>query len=160
VREALFAILGDVEGLPVLDLFAGSGALGLEALSRGAASATFVEEARAAVLALAANIETLGVKSETSLISAEVRAALKRMAKEEARFGLVFLDPPYAAQETAETVGALAASGVLLEGAWIVLEHAARTTPPPAPPACTLRFTRTYGDTALTFYRHSTTEAA
>jgi 16S rRNA (guanine966-N2)-methyltransferase len=160
VREALFAILGDVEGLPVLDLFAGSGALGLEALSRGAASATFVEEARAAVLALASNIAALGVDTETSLISADARAALKRLAREEARFGLVFADPPYAAKETAETLEALVRSGVLLEGAWIVLEHAARTAPPPAPPACALRFTRTYGDTALTFYRHSTTEAA
>ena len=161
VREALFSILGTrVEGTDVLDLFAGSGALGLEALSRGAASATFVEEARAAVLALASNIAALGVDAETSLISADARAALKRLAREEARFGLVFADPPYAAKETAETLDALVRSGVLLEGAWVVLEHAARTTPPPAPPACALRFTRTYGDTALTFYRHSTTEAA
>ncbi len=160
VREALFAILGDIADLPVLDLFAGSGALGLEALSRGALHATFVEDSRPAALALLVNIETLGVSEETSLIQADARAALKRLAREEARFGLVFADPPYAARETRETLAALVESGILLEGAWIVLEHAARTPPPAELDRCTLRFTRTYGDTALTFYRHSTTEAA
>jgi 16S rRNA (guanine(966)-N(2))-methyltransferase RsmD len=160
VREALFAILGDIEGLPVLDLYAGSGALGLEALSRGALSATFVEMSRPAVVALLKNVEALGVADETRLLEADTRAALVRLTREEARFGLVFADPPYAARETAGTLAALVASGLLLEGAWIVLEHAAKTAPPPGAAACALRFTRTYGDTALTFYRHSTTEAA
>ena len=160
VREALFATLGDVEGLPVLDLYAGSGALGLEALSRGAKSATFVELSRPAVAALRKNVAALGVASETRLLEADTRAALARMTREETRFGLVFADPPYAARETAATLATLVSSGLLLEGAWIVLEHAAKTVPPPGAPACALRFTRKYGDTALTFYRHSTTEAA
>jgi 16S rRNA (guanine(966)-N(2))-methyltransferase RsmD len=160
VREALFSILGDVEELPVLDLFAGSGALGLEALSRGAAHATFVEEARAAVAALKANIAALDVAEETSVVVAEARVAIRRLARAAAQFGLVFLDPPYADREIATTLTELAGSSLLLEGAWIVLEHAAKSTPPPAAPGLTLRFTRVYGDTALTFYRHSTTEAA
>src|SRR6185436_10638412 len=70
VREALFAILGDVEGLAVLDLFAGSGALGLEALSRGAARVVFVEGARAALVALRQNVEALDVKPRARVIQA------------------------------------------------------------------------------------------
>src|SRR5262245_29771258 len=70
VREALFSILGDVEDLAVLDLFAGSGALGLEALSRGAARAVFVEEARAALGALKKNVESLGVAERSRVVAA------------------------------------------------------------------------------------------
>lgn len=160
VREALFSILGDVEALPVLDLYAGSGALGLEALSRGALSATFVEEARAALVALRANLEELGVAEQATVIAADARAAIQRLAREGARFGLVLADPPYAAGGEMGTLAELLASGIVLDGGWIVLEHAARTTPPGGTPRLSLRFTRVYGDTALTFYRHSTTETA
>ncbi|MEP7028442.1 MAG: 16S rRNA (guanine(966)-N(2))-methyltransferase RsmD [Candidatus Eisenbacteria bacterium] len=160
VREALFSILGDVEDLPVLDLYAGSGALGLEALSRGAVSATFVEEARAPLLALRANVAELGVSDQATVIGADVRAAIRRLARESARFGIVFADPPYADRDTPGTLEALLASGIVLDGGWIVLEHAAKTAPPGGGARLALRFTRVYGDTALSFYRHSTTETA
>src|SRR5512140_314239 len=165
VREALFSILGDVEGLDVLDLFAGSGALGLEALSRGARSATFVDEARAALLALRANVEALAVGEETAIVPAGARAGLVRLARAGRRFGLVLADPPYAYAETPRVLADLVGLGLLVPGAWVVLEHAARGTPPavetePAEgPALAVRFTRTYGDTALTFYRWSNVEA-
>jgi 16S rRNA (guanine966-N2)-methyltransferase len=155
VREALFSILGDVEGLDVLDLFAGSGALGLEALSRGARHATFVETAHAAVQAIRANVESLDVRARTRLVAGDVRRALREVSG----IGLVFLDPPYAASDTEAVLADLDASGALLDGAWIVLEHASRTEPPEGSAARTLRFTRTYGDTALTFYRHEAKEA-
>jgi 16S rRNA (guanine966-N2)-methyltransferase len=155
VREALFSILGDVQDLDVLDLFAGSGALGLEALSRGARHATFVETAHAAVQAIRSNVESLDVRARTRLVAGDVRRALREVRG----IGLVFLDPPYASAETAAVLADLDASNVLLDGAWIVLEHAARTEPPPGTPGRTLRFTRTYGDTALTFYRHEAKEA-
>ncbi len=162
VREALFSILGDVEGLDVLDLFAGSGALGLEALSRGARSATFVDEGRHALAAVRANVATLDVAAETTIVGADVRAGLKRLAKEGRAFGLVFADPPYALTETGSLLAELVRLALLVPGAWVVLEHAARVTPPgeSAVPALAARFTRVYGDTALTFYRWSTTEAA
>jgi 16S rRNA (guanine966-N2)-methyltransferase len=155
VREALFSILGDVADLDVLDLFAGSGALGLEALSRGARHATFVETAHAAVQAIRANVEALDVRARTRLVAGDVRRALREVGG----IGLVFLDPPYASAETAAVLADLDAADVLLDGAWIVLEHAARTEPPPGTARRTLRFTRTYGDTALTFYRHEAKEA-
>jgi len=159
VREALFSILGDVEDLDVLDLFAGSGALGLEALSRGARHATFVETAHAAVQAIRANVESLDVRARTRLVSGEVRRALRDIKTAGGGIGLVFLDPPYASAETAAVLADLDAADVLLDGAWIVLEHASRTEPPPGTSRRTLRFTRTYGDTALTFYRHEAKEA-
>ncbi len=160
VREALFSILGDVEDLPVLDLYAGSGALGLEALSRGAISATFVEEARAPLAALRSNVAELEVSERATVIASDARAAIRRLGRESARFGIVFADPPYADGGTKETLDALLVSGIVLEGGWIVLEHAAKTAPPSGFARLELRFTRVYGDTALTFYRHSTTEIA
>ena len=158
VREALFSILGDVEGLDVLDLFAGSGALGFEALSRGARSAVFVDPARAAVLALRANVETLGVHESSAVRAVEAGAALRALGREGRAFGLVFLDPPYASADPAALFGAMREARVLVPGAWIVFEHAAKVDAP-AVPDFELRFTRTYGDTALTFYRWPGQEA-
>lgn len=90
VREALFSMLGDVGGARVLDLFAGSGALGIEALSRGAASAEFVERDPAAVAAIERNLEPLGV--EATVTRAD---ALRWLARAEGPYDLVFCDPPY-----------------------------------------------------------------
>ena len=90
VREALFSILGDVSGLRVLDLFAGSGALGIEALSRGAASAVFVERDPAAVAAIERNLTAVGV--EAVVVRQDV---LRYLARAEGPFELVFCDPPY-----------------------------------------------------------------
>ena len=153
VREALFAILGDVDGLDVLDLFAGSAALGLEALSRGAATATFVEEARPALAALEANVAALAAGDAATIVRGDARKALGRIAASGRRFGLVFLDPPYAAAERASVLAALSGHGLLVPGAWVVVEHASRDGADPAPPPLEHRFDRAYGDTTLTFYR-------
>jgi len=94
VREALFSILGErVEGARVLDLFAGSGALGLEALSRGAREATFVDSAEPAIRALRVNLEALG--AEAVVHRADARAFLQTARAEARQYDLVFLDPPY-----------------------------------------------------------------
>jgi 16S rRNA (guanine(966)-N(2))-methyltransferase RsmD len=93
VREALFSVLGPLDGVRVLDLFAGSGALGLEALSRGAASAVFVDRATAAVAAIRANLDALGLTQEVR--RREARAALRDAAARAEAYDLVFLDPPY-----------------------------------------------------------------
>jgi 16S rRNA (guanine966-N2)-methyltransferase len=153
VREALFSILGDVEGLDVLDLFAGSGALGLEALSRGARSATFVEDARPALRALEANMAELAAADSTTVIAGDVRKAVKRLAASGRRFGLVFVDPPYVTVERTTVLADLLAAGLLLDGAWLVLERATKDAAPAAPPPLEHRFDRAYGDTTLTFYR-------
>jgi 16S rRNA (guanine966-N2)-methyltransferase len=96
VREALFSILGPLDGLRALDLFAGSGALGLEALSRGAAHVTFVESADAAVRAIRTNLEALGVPREAAAVRPQDARAFVRAARAGAHeYDLVLLDPPY-----------------------------------------------------------------
>jgi 16S rRNA (guanine966-N2)-methyltransferase len=147
VREALFAMLGPLAGERVLDLFAGSGALGIEALSRGAAHAVFVERTRPAVAVLKENLAALALGSDV----AEVRAVAARTALRNARaaaetYDLVFLDPPYrlAAGLGGELSEGLA--GVLAPGARVVSESDRR-----AP--LDLDFPRTherrYGDTLI-----------
>jgi 16S rRNA (guanine966-N2)-methyltransferase len=94
-REALFAMLGDVKGDRALDCFAGSGALGLEALSRGAASCTFVERDRAALDALRANVAALGVGDRAGVRAGDVRRALRADAAAGRQYDLILIDPPY-----------------------------------------------------------------
>jgi 16S rRNA (guanine(966)-N(2))-methyltransferase RsmD len=93
VREALFSVLGDLEGARVLDLFAGSGALGIEALSRGAAEVTFVDSAPAALRALRDNLTALDLEAEVR--RADARGFLRGARKTGRQYDLVFLDPPY-----------------------------------------------------------------
>lgn len=93
MKEALFSALGDLSGLKVLDLYAGSGSLGLEALSRGADHATFVENARDAILKLEQNIEATGFADRSEVVWSDVASMLARDALE--RVDLIFLDPPY-----------------------------------------------------------------
>src|SRR5213078_3687337 len=93
VREALFAMLGELEGASVLDLFAGSGALGIEALSRGAGSATFVDSDAAAARAIRSNLERLGASS-AQVVRGDALGFLRGAARRGERWGLVLCDPP------------------------------------------------------------------
>jgi 16S rRNA (guanine966-N2)-methyltransferase len=148
VREALFSALGDLAGARVLDLFAGSGALGLEALSRGAAHATFVERDRRAAAVLRDNVATLGLRpQEAQVLQRDAHAALREAAARGATYDLVLLDPPY---RDAPALGpALSASlvPVLADGARVVTEADRRT--PLELPALPTAFERRYGDTLL-----------
>jgi 16S rRNA (guanine(966)-N(2))-methyltransferase RsmD len=167
VREALFGILGSagaVVGARVLDLYAGTGALALEALSRGAAQATLVESSREALTVLRTNVSSLGQQGRAQIVSSDVRAYVARGARlrketEKAeRFDLVLADPPWAlvdeggAGGPGGVIASLAQSGALADHALVVLEHAARSVPPEIE-GLTRTETRRYGDTALTFYK-------
>jgi len=148
-REALFSRLGPVDGVQVADLFAGSGALGLEALSRGAASCTFVESGRAPLTALRANLADLAPAGAV-VMPARLPAALVRL---DTPFDLLFLDPPYAAVDLlTTTLERLVASPLLTDRTLLVVEHAART-PPTVPPELRVDESRTVGETAFTFLR-------
>ncbi len=141
VREAIFSILGAVDGLRVLDLFAGSGALGIEAASRGATRVTFVDNDPRAVAAIRRNVGELGLRAEILR-----RDALAYLAAAPARFDLIFLDPPYSsalrlARPLAERLGA-----AMSEDARIVTESDRRQ--PLELPLPLLR-ERTYGDTRI-----------
>jgi len=150
VREALFSMLGELTGLRVLDLFAGSGALGIEALSRGAAHATFVERSAPALAALRANLEALGLQ-ERSIVRARDALAALRGAE---TYDLVFLDPPYAMAEALAGQLARALPAVLAEGARVVSESDRRA---PAPLALPLARERRYGDTLIRIHERSPT---
>jgi 16S rRNA (guanine(966)-N(2))-methyltransferase RsmD len=151
VREALFSILGDLSELCVLDLYAGSGALAIEALSRGAARAVLVESARAAQRAIGTNLATLGLTTRAQLLPLRTEAAASRLASL-APFDLVFADPPWAdAQAAALQLEQLVEKRLLVEGARLVLEHAARGDPPRAPSLAVLD-QRSWGDTAVTIF--------
>ncbi len=150
VRESLFAMLGDVDGVRVLDLYSGSGALAIEALSRGAASAVCVEHNRQALDAIRENRDSLGLSDRLTIVPRRVRDAIGQLA---GPFELVLADPPWAELASAVTdLGALIATkGLLEKDALIVLEHASRDKAPTLPAA--FDETRIWGDTAASFYR-------
>lgn len=151
VRENLFNMLqGKVEGRTVLDLFAGSGALSLEALSRGAKEAVLVDCDRRAVAAEKQNIGTLGYGSRADVVCADWRQAVSGLARRGKRFNLVFLDPPYATQDLREVFDALVP--LLETDALIVLEHEAGKKPETGG-GFTCEKERNWGYCGVSFYR-------
>lgn len=151
VREAIFDILGDaVAGARVLELYAGTGALGIEALSRGAATADFAEGSRATARALSGNLERLGLGGRTRVVVADLaRGTLP--APLAGPWDLVFLDPPYAGVAAAVWLDALAASTWPAGGGLIVLERRRGALTPPA--GLRVRMERRHGDTVIAIYR-------
>jgi 16S rRNA (guanine966-N2)-methyltransferase len=147
VREALFSILGDVSGLAVLDLFAGSGALAIEALSRGAAAATLVDRSRTAIATIERNLESLGIDAEVARADA---VGWCEQAKQHARqYDLVFLDPPYRHGSVLGATLTAALDGVLAPGARVVAESHRRD---PLGLGLHLLDERRYGDTLIRIY--------
>jgi 16S rRNA (guanine966-N2)-methyltransferase len=147
VREALFSILGPVDGLRVLDLFAGSGALAIEALSRGASEATLVDTSRAAIAAARRNLDSLELDAEVR--QQEALGFLRKARAEGRHYDLVFLDPPYRRANSLGAELAEALEPVLAQGARVVCESDRR-----APLELALRQsehpqTRVYGDTMI-----------
>jgi 16S rRNA (guanine966-N2)-methyltransferase len=158
VREALFSALesqlggpGALVGATVLDLFAGSGALGIEALSRGAAHAVFVERDRRALETVRANLRTLGLEERAEVLAGTAGAHLPTLARRRRRFDAVFVDPPFTGSMGREALSALAVSGVLHAGGVAVFEHPAAAAPPEVAAMRIVR-TRRYGTVALTTY--------
>jgi 16S rRNA (guanine966-N2)-methyltransferase len=147
VREALFSILGEVQGARVLDLFAGSGALAIEALSRGAASAALVDSSAAAIATIRRNLETLGLGAEVHRERA--LAYLERARAARRQYDLVFLDPPYRHASTLGRELSDALEPVLSPDARVVAESDRRT---PLELDLPLLDERRYGDTLIGIY--------
>ncbi len=153
VREALFSMLasqGAILGARVLDLYAGTGALGLEALSRGARSATFVEVRAKALAVLRENVRTLGVTHQATILARDAERA--RTSLGEGEFEVVFADPPYAALErerTRETLASVVGHALAPAGLF-VCEHAGKT--PPTFVGLALREARAWGGTGVAFF--------
>lgn len=149
VRGAVFNLLGQFfEGGQVLDLYAGSGALALEALSRGCDRALCVERDRAAAEVILGNAARCGLADRLEVRQEDVLAALRRLPR--AAFQLAFLDPPYA-EGLAPALALL--PPLMAPGGRVVAEHAARGLPPEAPGALALEDRRAYGDTGISIYR-------
>ena len=152
VRESVFGILGSrVEGAGVLDLFAGTGALGLEALSRGARSAVLVEQDPAAFSVLRRNVETLRAEGAEILKMDSLRA-LRHLKSRGRRFRLVFLDPPYGRGLALRAAEEMESCGVAEPGVTVVVEESAREALPRMPPGWEIADDRRYGDTRVIFY--------
>lgn len=149
VREAIFNVLGgQVAGARVLDCYAGTGALGIEALSQGAAEAVFVDSSGAATKAIVESLSRMGLKERGTVLRGRLPGALESVT---GPFDVVFLDPPYddeTADETLVRLGALVAPG-----GTVVYEHGSRYNPPEYPEGLELRDRRTYGDSAVAIYR-------
>ena len=150
VREVLFSMLasrlGSFEGLRVADLYAGSGALGLEALSRGAAFACFVEQDARAVAAIRANIEAVGAADRTQVLARSASALPSQQP-----FELVFADPPYAPGSGTAALKQILKAGWVAPGSWISIETERGETV--APQGCALDTERDVGRARLTLLR-------
>ena len=154
LRQAIFNVVGPrVAGARVLDLFAGTGALGLEALSRGAADATFVEHDRAALTSLRANLVGLGLSTRARIVARDTSAALAGLARAGERFDCVFLDPPYAGDFARQCVETLAPGEILSENAVLLVQAFHKTDLPDRTGTLSRAWHRRYGETRLTLYR-------
>jgi 16S rRNA (guanine966-N2)-methyltransferase len=147
VREAVFAILGSVDGARVLDLFAGSGALAIESLSRGAAEATLVDSSAAAVAAIRRNLQALDLEAEVRRQG--VQAFLERARRDGRQYDLVFVDPPYRHASGLTESLSKAVAPILAPGARVVAESDHRE---PLALELALIDQRRYGDTLINFY--------
>jgi 16S rRNA (guanine(966)-N(2))-methyltransferase RsmD len=152
VREAVFSILGDdVRGSVVLDLFAGTGAMAIESLSRGAAGAVLVESSPAALKALRENLAALEAEGAVCL-PLDYREAVRRLSAKGKTFDLVFLDPPYGMGLVGRSAELLSRAGILAPGAVVVAERASRDPGDALPAEWRERTDRRYGDTRITLY--------
>lgn len=152
VREAVFQILGSVEDAHLLDLFAGSGALGLEALSRGAAHVTFVDSGKLAIASIRENLRVLDLEARATVVVGDAVAVARRPTTTPWR--IVFIDPPYASDLATRAALALPAEN-LAPDAVIVIEHDRRNAPPDALGSLLRTDQRRYGDTHISFYEGS-----
>jgi 16S rRNA (guanine(966)-N(2))-methyltransferase RsmD len=163
VKEAIFNILASrfpLKDIAVLDLFAGTGALGIEALSRGARSAVFVDPGPEAQRVIRANLNSTGLRHRGRIIRASAAKGIKIAEGEGLRFGGVFLDPPYGEGWVDKTLRLLARSPILEPGTWVVVEHSHHEEGAETYPPLVLTDRRRYGTTGVSFYQYQGEEAA
>lgn len=154
VKEALFNVLGDrVKGSSVLDLYAGAGGLGIEAISRGAAKVVMVESSPAALGAITANLETTGFSERARVIRGRAEAAVCSVLVKESSFDLIFMDPPYriSGDELERIFDSLIKRGLVTSRSLLILESSSRKSPQDFA-GFVMESLRVYGDTSLIFY--------
>jgi 16S rRNA (guanine966-N2)-methyltransferase len=150
VKQALFNILGDrIIDASFLDLFAGAGGIGIEALSRGAGSVVFVDSSRESLAVINKNIERMGFEKRAQVVPAGAESFLKKTS---GPYDIVFLDPPYA-EEMQPLLDLIAASGIVKTDGIVVAEHYKKQQSPEKANRFTLYREARYGDTVLAFYK-------
>jgi 16S rRNA (guanine(966)-N(2))-methyltransferase RsmD len=155
VKESIFNMIGPYfDGGWVLDLYAGTGSLGIEALSRGAERAVFVEKDAKAFAVVWQNVAACRLEERAELYRNDAARALQALAKRNVQFDLVFLDPPYAHQNLAEVIAILQERRLVADGAWIVAEHDAAVKLPERIGRCVCTRSAIYGDTGVTLYEY------
>ena len=155
LRESLFNIIGPrVDGWVVLDLFAGTGALGLEALSRGADFCVFVDHQKKALSVIRKNIASCTLEAQCRVIGWDISRNLTCLRNHTPRFNLVFMDPPYNKDLVPQTLLHLIQTGCLAENAQIVCEHDMNDTLPASLKTLSLVDQRRYGRTCVSFFEH------
>jgi len=154
VKEALFNILGPVEGKSFIDVFAGCGNVGLEALSRGACRSVFVEKDLRLIEAIRENLRLLGFEGRAEMIAADAEKGMRRLGKKGERFDILFADPPYEEGFLTEIMNYLEGAELLTENGIIILQHSLRE-PLRQSVAQPLAVSdqRRYGDTLLSFLK-------
>jgi len=154
VKEALFSVLEDrVKGSRVLDLYAGAGGLGIEAISRGAAKAVMVESSPAALAAIAANLGITGFSERARVIKGRAEAAVRSILEKGSSFDLIFMDPPYkiSGSELERIFDSLIKRDLVTSRSLLILESSSRK-PPQDFAGFVIKSLRVYGDTSLIFY--------
>jgi 16S rRNA (guanine966-N2)-methyltransferase len=159
VKETLFNVLVhrmDFANITVLDLFAGSGSLGIEALSRGAARATFVESNRAVADYLAANVRSLGCQASATILTMD---AMQFLSQENGSYDLIFADPPYSFPQTGTIPDRVCNQGLLNPGGYLLVEHSAELEFPPGQGSIIV-LRKKFGQTLVTFFQQQPTEGS
>lgn len=153
VKEALFTRLGpSIAGHAALDLFAGSGSIGLEALSRGMAPVVFVDGAQAAINVIHQNIKSLGVEAQTQVYRMDAFQALRYLSKKDLKFHFIYLDPPYLKVDLVKILDDLIRYELITPDSIMVIESPS-DAPPEMHPELNLEKTAVYGTVALHYYR-------
>lgn len=157
VKESLFNILPrDLSGMTVLDLFAGTGNLSIEALSRGAAHALLIDASARSAAAIKANLHRLGFEAQSKVWIAPVNRSLRSLARRNETFDYVFLDPPYDQGLATRSLELIGQCNLLRDGGTVIIEHSAREPVKPLYGSLQLHDQRRYGDTLLSFYKSQT----
>jgi 16S rRNA (guanine966-N2)-methyltransferase len=152
VRKAIFDILGDMHGLYFLELFAGSGAVGIEALSRGARGAVFVENNSDCLRALKENLLSISA-NDCLVLPVDAEKVLERFKRQGRKFDIIFLDPPYYQDMAKKTLQTRSCCDILAPDGIIVVQHFKKDNLPYATGDLALLKQAAYGDTMLSFYR-------
>jgi len=153
VKKAFFDIMGDVSGLACLELFAGSGSVGLEALSLGAGSVVFVEISRACVKSIQDNIRAFGLEDRVMVIAKDSLEAIKQLYASKKKFDLIYLDPPYYKGISEKALQILGDCDILMPSGYIGMQHFKKDLMPEKQGDLSRFRQSKYGDSVLSFYK-------